>query len=316
MDMALTRDRNREHRAAIMNLLSSPAEVKPSTETYINVIHNEFMKFDGIVEIPRIPVSELDLETTYKILEKLYPFIGYYLKNKVFLSRRNPPSEQHSIHLARPLSGRIIPFCHILRLDMKFSGDPSSITEKGNSNLYPAYRTDRVYLKSRIVPLQSWNEDGSFIPLRLRESTEVESDLYFHTYAMFDDVNTGDLTRELCSLAGNDLFPFSADLYPYLVSDYFTACLNILEPDRSEVETGLDLFEPLFLFLMSRFRTVPDDDIRLFCSRFPDQLKTQDGQLELDPRFRLVLKEYFSRRNLERDDDLALKGWWRFTQRA
>ncbi len=294
--------------------------MSPKTESgnlirdiYINVIHNEFMTFDGIVDIPRLPVSEIDTGSTRIILEKLTPFIGTILSDHIILEKRNPPSEQHSIHLVKKLQGRILPFCHIMKLDMKFSGDPAGIIERGNSDFYPSYRTDRVYYKSRMIPLSSWDDDGKFHPLRIHDTTGVESDLYFHTYAMFDDINRKELTDELCETAGNDLFLLSTTLYPFLVFDYFTACLNILEPVEEELQLAIDLFEPLFLYIFAAQKDVAQiasaDSI---ASLFPGCLLIQDGSLVMSEKFRLDLKSYFGRKKLVRDDTLALRGWWKF----
>lgn len=295
-------------------------KMSPKTENgnlirdiYINVIHNEFMAFDGTVDIPRLPVSEIDAAASRVILERLSPFIGSILSGHIVLEKPNPPSEQHSIHLVKKFQGRLLPFCHMMKLDMKFSGDPAGIIERGNSDFYPSYRTDRVYYKSRMIPLSSWTDDGRFLPLRIHDTAGVESDLYFHTYAMFDDINRKELTDELCEIAGNDLFPLSTTLYPFLVFDYFTACLNIPEPVEEELEMALDLFEPLFLYIFAAQKDVTQiASAESIASIFPDRLLIRDGSLVLSEKFRLDLKSYFGRKKLVRDDTLALRGWWKF----
>ena len=294
-------------------LLSSDTGGNLSQDIYINVIHNEFMTFEGTVDIPRLPVSEISNYLSYNIIGNLFPKIGKFLQNHIMLEQRNPGSEQHSIHLVRHLRGHVIPFCHIIRLDMKFSGDPSAVIERGNSHYYPSYHTDRIYYKSRLVPLDRWDENGTFIPRRIYDMAQADSDQYFHTYAIFDDINRGELTRKLCDAAGTDLFPVSLDLYPFLVFDYFTACMNVLLPTEKELNLALEMFEPLFIYVYSKFRDSSDIIHENESDLFINRLEIHDGAFVLTPSFRMELADYFGRKKLVRNDTLALKGWWKFT---
>jgi hypothetical protein len=214
------------------------------------------------------------------------------------------------------LSGRCLDFVHMFKLDLRFGGGAADFIDPGNSNYYPSYFTDRFYYKSRLIPVMKEAErDGpeGFSAVRLVDSTYTESDQYFHTFAIFEDVNYKEITMEIHGKLGlPGVFPISLGLYPFIEYDYFTACLNVVKPSPGELEKALAVFEPLFLVICSRYRAL--DGLLApgaVTDTFAGILSGEGNAMSLTGEFLPAVKDYFSRFSLYRDDELALKGWWR-----
>ncbi len=282
---------------------------------YINIVMNEFITFNGRIEIPKIPVKELYYDSSVAIIEKVIEYIPEFLYDHELLVERMPPSEQHSLQFVKKSRGKAIDFVHLFKIDLRFGGDSSNVLERGDSDHYPSYSTDRVYYKSRLIPVLNESVEDSvqyFKSIRLLDSTYVDSDQYFHTFAIFEDVNKKDLTRELLTKVDNSIFNISTDLYSFIVYDYFTSCFNVLYPSTEEIEIAVKMYEPIFLTILSRFKMIgdllPPETLR---ERFTDSIIHEDDRLNLNSEFLYSLKQYFQRFSIVRDDELALKGWWR-----
>lgn len=295
----------------------SPGARNAAGETYINAIKNEFVTINGSLLIPKIPVKELPYDLAEGIVRECLKYIPEYLTGHALMPDRIPPSEQHSLQFTRRLRGRLIDFIHIFKIDLRYGGGASSLVDRGNSNYYPSYYTDRLYYKSRLIPasLHSSLSDKNFSSLRLFDSFYTESDEYFHTFAIFEDTRQKETTRDIIAkLDMPGLFTVSATLYPFIVYDYFTACCNIVHPTPAEIEGAAGIFEPLFFFIFSKYRDIgeiaPHDTI---AAAFPDAVVIHDGKVLLSNSARGALQHYFSRFSLFRDDDLAARGWWKLT---
>ena len=282
---------------------------------YINVVTNEFITFNGRITIPKIPVKELSYDSSVAIIESIAGYIPEFLCRHELLAERMPPSEQHSLQFARKTRGELLEFIHLFKIDLRFGGDSSNVVERGDSDHYPAYTTDRVYYKSRLIPVLGESVGESiqyFKSIRLLDSTYVGSDQYFHTFAVFEDVNRKDLTREILAKIDNSIFNISTELYSFIEYDYFTSCFNVLYPTADEIEIAVGMYEPIFLSILSRYKDIgellPTDTIR---DHFADSITHDEDRLSLNDAFLHSLKRYFQRFSISRDDDLALKGWWR-----
>jgi len=303
---------------SLQSLLNNinPSSKNPPARIYLNIIHNEFYRFNGTFIIPAIPVKGLDPDQSYSITSSLIKYIPEFLKDHIWLEKSRPLTEVHSLQYVKRINGRLCSFIHMLSLDLKFSGDTSSVIEKGNSDLYPSYTSDRIYYKSRLVPeLKSAEgaDPAGFQPLRIFDKTSIESDGFFHSFAMFEELNTGEISRNLCNAVESDVFNVSLNLYPFIAYDFFTACLNIIDPVPDELEKGVELFEPLFLFLYSKFKKIDDQfSGEIINELFSDELRIKNSEIHIRDEFFDKLRAYFSRFSLLRDDDLALKGWWEF----
>ena len=282
----------------------------------INVVGNEFITFRNTIQIPRISVRELDYKTAAGIMPLLARNIPEFFFGHHLLEKRKPASEQHSLHFVRGLDGRLLKFVHILKIDLMFGGDSSSVTDKGSTEFYPAFSTNRIYYKSKIVPVVSpvsSDKGFDFEPLRLKDFNRIESDNYFHTYAIFDDLNTREISKELCKSMPPGIFTISLDLYPFITYDYFTACLNVLNPDVVEIAIAAELFEPVFLYLYSQYKNIGTIvDPALLGESFKDKVEIHDYSIRLKPEFTETVKNYFHRFNQSRDDEMMVKGWRRF----
>ena len=305
---------------AIQDLLNGIGTARNRTgNIFLNSIRNEFITLAGRETVPRIPVKELSHdETALRIVEWLVRYIPEFLAGHSLLADRVPPSFQHSLMFVRKIDGAVMRFLHLLRIDLRFEGDSANIVERGDSLNYPSYLTDRIYYKSRLIPVESFSvrEDGCldrFRAVRIFDGNYVDSDQYFHTYAIFDDINTRDLTAKIYECLDPSLFPFSKELYPFVEFDYFTACLNVLHPDEAALSEFLKIFEPLFLYIYGSMKELDGLVMPEMLERFDGSL-TRDGSgaVRLAGGFADHVRNYFSKISLYRDDDLAIRGWRRF----
>ena len=288
---------------------------KNRTETvYLNRVKEEFITFDDIITIPQIPVKELSYELAAGIVEDISEVIPEFLYGHRLLEKRQPPSDVHSLHFMRVLEGKVLDFAHMLRVHLQFGGDTSAIIRRGTSDVYPSFITNRVYYTSRLVPRKKEAADGAAVDsLRLKERLVTESDQYFHTFAIFEDMDTSGMTQKLLENIPADVFGVSTGLYPFLVFDYFTACMNILYPSAPAIERAANMFEPLFFIVAGGF--VPPENLAPgidLAEAFDGRLVVTGDSVAPTKRFSDELRRHFSGIRVEKDDELAIKGWWRF----
>jgi len=302
----------------IQNILNEidPGKKNRVRDLYMNIIHNEFIMLDGGFNVPRIPAGELPLEIATGIVKDIAGYIPEYLAGSILMKEKTPPSHQHSIQFIKKVKGRALDFVHYFDVDLKFSGDSSTVIERGNTDYYPSFSTDRIYFKSRLVPVTNARiipEETEFSPVRIRDINRVEADEYFHTFAMFEDVNTKELSRELCGSLPESIFNISTSLYPFIVYEFFTACMSVPQPVPSELARAAEVFEPLFIFLFSRYKPVTDLlSTDMLEEHFSGMLELRGDEIFISDEFTGSAAEYFHRFGLFRDDDLTLRGWWGF----
>ena len=277
-------------------------------DIYVNAIYNEFIFIKGTIEIPKIPVKELNVADSGEILRSIIPFIPEFLVRHKIPLKRIPPADQHFLHFTRVFHGRLINFRHIFKIDLKFSGNPDGIIEKGNTSFYPSYRTDRIYYKSRLIPEKASSD--TFSPLRLAERRDFVSDDNLFTSTFFEDINRSELSLEICEKLPMEIFAVSPKLYPFLVYDYFTACLNVLSPTEKNIHDAILIFEPLFFFIYSRFKDINElTTIEEIHKNFDDCFEPDTTELVLTESFIKKLKGYFSNPILVQNEEMAIKGW-------
>lgn len=280
---------------------------------HINVIKNEFILLNGRIGIPRLPVKEIDQGLAADILSEIARFVPTYLGGRRLITGPVSAAHQHSLQFARRIEGALLDFVHLFRIDLRYGGGADEIIEKGGTDFYPAYYTDRIYFKSRLVPVEkSASSETDFLPVRLVDSTYTDSDQYFHTYATFDDTGYREATMEIHRRMGlADVFPVSPALYPFVEFDHFTACLNVPNPTPAEIAAAVKIFEPLFLYIFAKYRPLNERFPREeFEAVFPEIVLYTEG-VELGDDARARIAGYFGRYSFFRDDELALKGWWR-----
>jgi hypothetical protein len=281
---------------------------------YLNTIKNEFITFPGRIVIPRISVKQLEYETALPAVRDLGEFIPEYFQNHRLQSVRRPEAETHSLQFVQKLEGKLCDFIHMFKVDLRFGGDSYNIVEKGNTEFYPSYITNRIYYKSRLIPCPRELDiaKGDFASVRLMDMQYVESDQYFHTFAVFDDISTRKITKDILDHLNIDVFNISLELYPFIVYEYFTACFNVINPTQAEIASAQELFEPVFIVIYSSYKDIttlaPLSDIE---KKHSDAIEIVNGAPVLRKKFLERIKKYFKRFSLVRDDDLAVKGWWR-----
>ena len=283
---------------------------------HINIMKNEFLTIEREVLIPHIPVKELDYGTALPVVQSLAPLIPGHLYGHELMEKRIPASDQHSLQFFKKVPGKLTDFIHLFRIDLKYGGGAEKIVEPGNPGKYPSYYTNHVYFTSRLIPqMQSAaNKEGrDFYPLRVFDSTYTESDQYFHSFAMFEDVKAGEMALEMYKRLGFEgLFPISPKLYRFINYDFFTFSLNIPYPDTTELERAADLYEPLFLMIYSRYREIAALPGHERIEKFHEgRLMLEGGVVAATAEFQEELSRFFARFSIHRDDELSLKGWWR-----
>lgn len=287
-----------------------PEEKNRSGSIYLNSIKNEFITFPGRIAIPKIPVRELPYGISIKIVNDFRQYFPEFLLGHALLEKRKPAAEVHTLQFAMPMKGRVMDFTHYFKIDLRFGGDSSNVIEKGDTVHYPSYNTNRIYYKSRLIPTTP-GEGGEFLPVRLLDELQVESDMHFRTFAMFDEMGSRELTKDLQGRLDPGIFSTSQDLYPFIVFDFFTACLNVPRPSGAELVAALEIFEPLFLVIYGRYKNADAPAGRdAIMSAFPDHFSVKEGALAPAEGFIGRMQDYFKRYKIIRDDDLALKGWW------
>lgn len=290
-----------------------PGALNNTGKLYINEIHNEFIRINGFINIPRLPVTEIAVADAESIIADIASFIPEFLRQHTVVEKRVPPSDQHMLHFIRDIPGRLISFTHIFKLDLKFGGDPSNIIEKGTSDFYPSYTTDRLYYKSLLVP--KIGSSAEFTSLRLIASDLVISDQLRFTSALFDQVDKTGMTAQILEQLPKNIYSVSPNLYPFIYYDYFTACLSILHPNEKNLTEAAALYEPLFLFLYNCFNDIePIAEPREIIKLFKNRLKFHEKKLQLNETFVQELQKYFSRYHLVQNDEMALKRWWEFVR--
>ena len=299
----------------------SPDAENRITGTYINAVHSEFVTLSKTFEVPQIPVKELSPDLALEVIGPIVEAVPQFLRGHVILPERVPAAEQHSLHFVKKIPGRLIDFCHIFKIDLKFGGNPDNIIERGNSDLYPSYRTDRLYYKSMLIPESSIhrNERGAFLePIRLQQVDSIESDEFFHTFAIFDEVDKKGITKSILQSLDfpEDFFPISTGLYSFINYDYFTSCFNVLHPTEENLKQGAELYEVIFLSLYSHLRNIRSlVTPQAVGEEFGDLLRARGVSFDMTKSFLASARPYFEKYSLVRDDDLALNGWWKFQER-
>ncbi|MCX7680220.1 MAG: hypothetical protein N2316_13530 [Spirochaetes bacterium] len=288
----------------------TPDEKNKEGGIFINAVKNEFITFPSTITVPKISVKELSYEVAGEVIERLCSFFPEFFIHHCILPKRKPASDVHSIHFMRTLQGKHLKFVHFLKVDLRFGGDSSNVVERGNTDTYPSYLTNRMYYKSRLVPVEDANE-SDFSVFRVIESIEVVSDMRRRTFAMFDEVSMREFNNRLLEYIGGTIFSTSQQIYPFFVFDFFTPCLNVPRPTEDELKKGVEMFEPVFIYLYQRFSQKLISPQENLMELFPNCFNFEDEVIMLSEQFIDQLKSYFSRYSIIRDDELALRGWWK-----
>ncbi len=308
----------------IQSLIDSiPEGARNHTEKfYLNNIQNEFVTFPDEISIPRIHVKELDYPCGIEIIKNLSEILPLYFQGHLMLEKRIPAAEQHSLHFSKKLQGKCLDFTHLFKIDFKFGGDPDSIIEKGTPDFYPAYKTNRIYYKSLLVPestIHRTRTEQGLDPVRIREADEVDSDQFFHTFAIFDETDRSEITKEFYQVLSlpEETFGISPALYPIVEYNYFTACFNVIDPTEENLVAGTKIFEPLFLLLYGRKRNLGEIvNTEAIEEYYGDLLSLKGSKIFPTDKFLSLLKNYFHKYRLVRNDEIILKGWWKFEETA
>lgn len=279
---------------------------------YLNAIKNEFIKLSGEIEVPRLSVKELDYTTAIKIFESIHEYIPEFLYGHRLLENRKPESDQHALHFVMPVRGKVLEYVHILKIYFKFGGDSVTITRKGDSDNYPAYKTDRLYYKSRIIPVKNYHDTDTidFEPVRFMILDYVESDQRLFTTSLFDEADTAETTKNIYKKINLDIFNISPEFYPFFVYDYLTSCFNILYPTNKEILEAINITEPVFLLIFAKYNILNKyADIEKAKNIYADIIDFEN--VSLKDNYLPALQNYFKRFSVFRDDELSLKGWWK-----
>lgn len=278
---------------------------------FIDETLREFFCLNSPVLIPAIPVANIGHDNALEIIRIISRIIPGFLSGHIYLEKRNPASEEHSIHFASSISGKIIDFIHILRLDFKFSAHSGTIVRPGDSATFPSYSTERIYYKSRLVPVCKGSSMDDYNFIKFKGSVRVEAEesaKRLFTSVLFDDFSSKEISIELSRKSG-EIFNIPVNIYPMVIYDYFTACLNMPDPTWNKTAEAAMVFEPLFLYLFSDVSGGEHALVREAPGAWTEFIESAGGALAVKPLFKERLKQYFSCYSLFADEELMLKGW-------
>ncbi len=296
----------------LMLSLITGDDVNRFSGIYLDETLQEFFYLDNELSVPPIPVGELDYGTGIELTEKLTKIIPEYMYKHTLLQKRKPQSEQHSLQFVKKVPGKIVDFAHILRLDFKLSGGSGSITGKSDARTFPSYVTDRIKYKSRLVPVVKESDPSQVDALKIKSQLKVENSEKRITSVYFDEFSTSEISIDFSTKAGSGIFAIPAKIYQFISYDYFTACMNVPDPAEKNLERAAEIFEPLFFFLYHSYREelpLPDEGISTL---WDDLLDVTPSGVEQKAKFGELLKKFFSRYTIYRDDDMMLKGLRKF----
>jgi len=274
---------------------------------YLDEVLNIFLKIDGEITVPGISVKELDYKTGLSIFENIVKYTPEIFYSHSFMEKRKPAAEEHSLQFCRKIEGVVIDFVHVIRIDFRFAPGSGVIVSSGNNDTYPSYRSERLFFKSRLVPVKKGSLTENIDSIKIKDSEAVEADNRLFTSVIFEENSTRAMSVELSKKGGPGIFPFPENIYPFLVYDYFTASLSLPDPVPHVIEEGALLFEPLFFYIYSLYRGISDNGVRAE-KEIPGSLIVEGDSLHLTEDYIKKLNTFFSRYSIYTDDSLMLQG--------
>ena len=284
-------------------------KVNVKGEILLNERKNEFYKFDGNIEIPRISVNGISREQKIMLSEKICGIIPEFLDNYSVIFSPKPAAETLFIHFAKKYKGRLLDFVHLFKIDFKFSGNPDAMIEKGDNLNYPSYRTDRFYYKSYLLPVYSSGDDISefrTIPL-FKEVSHKSQDEGFFTYALFDDIDVDVYDKIISDSLTEFSFPIPSGIFRFISYAYFTAAFTVLDPFSNKLKESVELFERIFIKMMKD----NDVDFEFDSDKFAESLILENGRLFFTESFINKFNEYLGRYSLISNEEYLLLNSWK-----
>lgn len=286
--------------------------------TYLNNIKNEFIVLPEEIKIPRIPVSSITAPDALQILPDLARLIPEFLSNHEYLPHKRPESDTHYLHFIQHIKGQLLDFVHIFKLDMRYGGGSDSMIDKGDANHYPAFSTKHLYYKSRLIPVKSSydpaNPGGfeSLIPTQAPYFEIEKEEFQQNVFSFFDDLKVGEITNKLMEIFDPGLFNISLGLYPFITYDYLTATFSILNPTPQEINNGIIIFEPLYFLIFAKYNKIEQEYLAKILASTSMLKLDNNNILKLSDEGFEQIKKYFLKYSIHRDENLLLKGWWKF----
>lgn len=283
----------------------------------LNELKNEFVFLDREIDIPNFHVKGITEQQRFELTPLFNELLPDFLKLHDLLNTPNPKSDLHFVHYVREFPGKFYDFLHVLKFDLKFSGDASTIIEKGNSDYFPSYKTNRLYYKSYLIPVRRVDLENGFIksfePDKILQKIDVESDQHFHTFAVFDEMDTTSIVEKLYESLDYDIFSISNKIYSFLAFENFTFALNVLLPFEDDLKKSVSIIEPLWVYL--RDRIDPSFHDFLFGEYGGEIIDSLTGELDFNENVSIkkeivdFAKDYYSRFSFSQDEDLMLRRW-------
>jgi len=296
-------------------------EVNKTGKIFLNDLKNEFILLNGLIEIPKIFVGGLTDLQKIELTEIFIQYIPEFLKDHSLMIAPKPFVDNLSIHFAKQIKGKLFNYIHYFKIDLKFGGNPSTIIDKGGTDYYPSYKTDRLYYKSFLIPVENVKIEQDMIidfeSARVFSEIEITSDEQFHTFVLFQDINLNEKNDHILKKLNVSIFPFSSNIYQFVAYGFFSVVFNVPKPDKSELLRAADIFEPILIKLYSDFNPEKFSEIKNMIinkndSSLIDDLVFNENSIILSGTFEEKASFYFSRYSIFRDDALALKRWRRF----
>ena len=224
---------------------------------------------------PSIPSLGLDPDTRTRIAALINELFPGFARDYSPLNHSRPSSTPY-VQFAKTYAHREALYIHLISVLAQYMGgaDSSDIDGPFGQGTIPAFLTDRIYFRSRIIPIEPLGNASpeSFQPratLGIAISFTKDRPLGFNAGpALFDQPDlTEPNTRWSRRLVGRHEFN-NLSLYPPLVLDDFNVPqLNLLAPHPPEVPAMLEAFHH---FLQSKRSTTAQQQ---FWSEYLGSLK-------------------------------------------
>jgi hypothetical protein len=289
-----------------------PAKKNVRGSIAINAMKQELVVLREHLSVPRIHVSKLKYEELAGVIEYLCRNFPEYLAGHTLLEKQKPPSETHSLHFVKEMKGRLYRFVHIIKIDLKFGTGVAIQKGGGTTEYYPGYSAEGIILSSMIIPVTDIiYENGiiaDFVPIKILKKEFFEAGDRLMVHAIFDDFDPTEINEKIYEAAGQDIFPFSHRIFPFISYAYFTSCISFPDPLASILDAVPQMIEPLIAKIFAAFGTL---DASAAAAHYPSEIILSEGSVSLSEDYRARVKKLFSRYSSFQDDDLMLKRWRR-----
>ena len=229
-----------------------------SHELLVDNFHHPYAKFEDPFEWPGITLNGIQTHEARKIINVLLRKVPNFVKGCHVLPESRPKKDTNHLQFVRHIRRKEGEYIYIFRVLAEYMGgaDKGEIIEPSSQGLTPSIKTDRIYFTALLLPVRNVTyEKGQIVdfhPLTIKEAYfKVDSasseggheQTIFGTSMVFDDVDFSNVNTRF-----KELFSFGQTwkpgrLFPPLLVEYLTLCINIVPPHSEMIEGLIPFFD-------------------------------------------------------------------------